>query len=80
MLWRENQLKSGVSEQESNDPVSNLTPVIVCTACTLLFHANHFLHLFQMWEERHFRSKISYYVNPFEKSASLTRPDPQFPV
>ncbi|EGZ04405.1 hypothetical protein PHYSODRAFT_454028, partial [Phytophthora sojae] len=52
MLWRENQLKSGVSEQESNDP---------------------------MWEERHFRSKISYYVNPFEKSASLTRPDPPVP-
>ncbi|KAG6622369.1 DNA repair protein RAD5 [Phytophthora cinnamomi] len=52
MLWRENQLKNGVSEQESNDP---------------------------MWEERHFRSRTSYYVNPFEKSASLTRPDPPAP-
>ncbi|KAE9121709.1 DNA repair protein [Phytophthora fragariae] len=52
MLWRENQLKNGTSEQESNDP---------------------------MWEERHFRSKTSYFVNPFEKSASLTRPAPPAP-
>ncbi|KAI9981980.1 hypothetical protein PInf_009764 [Phytophthora infestans] len=52
MLWRENQSRNGVSEQESNDP---------------------------MWEERHFHSKSSYYVNPFEKSASLTRPEPPAP-
>ncbi|ETP52315.1 hypothetical protein F442_02621 [Phytophthora nicotianae P10297] len=52
MLWRENQLRTGVKEQESNDP---------------------------MWEERHFRSNSSYYVNPFEKSASLTRPEPPAP-
>ncbi|KAH7468451.1 hypothetical protein KRP22_012090 [Phytophthora ramorum] len=52
MLWREDQLKNGVNEQESHDP---------------------------MWEERHFRSSSSYFVNPFEKSASLTRPDPPAP-
>ncbi|KAG7376078.1 DNA helicase rad5 [Phytophthora pseudosyringae] len=52
MLWREDQLRNGVSEQKRNDP---------------------------MWEERHFRSTSSYYVNPFEKSASLTRPDPPAP-
>ncbi|KAG3030879.1 hypothetical protein PC121_g24479, partial [Phytophthora cactorum] len=32
-----------------------------------------------MWEERHFRSNSSYYVNPFEKSASLKRPQPPAP-
>jgi hypothetical protein len=33
----------------------------------------------QMWEERHFRSKSSFYVNPFEKVASFTRPKPPAP-
>ncbi|CAH0480138.1 unnamed protein product [Peronospora belbahrii] len=32
-----------------------------------------------IWEERQFRSKRSYYVNPFEKSASLARPKPLAP-
>ncbi|CAH0484480.1 unnamed protein product [Peronospora farinosa] len=32
-----------------------------------------------MWEKRQFRSKSFYYVNPFEKSASLTRPEPPAP-
>ncbi|CAI5724694.1 unnamed protein product [Peronospora destructor] len=32
-----------------------------------------------MWEKRQFRSKSSYYVNTFEKSASLTRPEPPAP-
>jgi hypothetical protein len=34
-----------------------------------------------MWEERHFRGdgSGSYYVNPFEKIASLRRPKPPKP-
>ncbi|RLN78962.1 hypothetical protein BBJ28_00011788 [Nothophytophthora sp. Chile5] len=32
-----------------------------------------------LWEERHFHSKGSYYVNPFEKTACLTRPEPPAP-
>ncbi|GMF55894.1 unnamed protein product [Phytophthora fragariaefolia] len=33
MLWRENQLKNGVSEQESNDPVRKLLDAMVSTTC-----------------------------------------------
>uniref|UniRef100_A0AAV1TG89 RanBP-type and C3HC4-type zinc finger-containing protein 1 n=1 Tax=Peronospora matthiolae TaxID=2874970 RepID=A0AAV1TG89_9STRA len=32
-----------------------------------------------MWKERRFRSQSTYFVNPFEKSASLTRPRPPAP-
>ncbi|RLN48531.1 hypothetical protein BBJ29_007408 [Phytophthora kernoviae] len=32
-----------------------------------------------LWEERRFRSHDSYYVNPFEKSASLSQPKPPKP-
>lgn len=52
MLWRENLLKNGVSNQKRTDPI---------------------------WEERHFRSKTTYFVNPYEKSASLFCPEPPAP-